>query len=181
LRHPLAGTIPGASGEMFAPTGFIPSPRDPLRAVPICAPGLALGMAVVRPFGKGTVFVIVPACAALVVWLTFAFARRATGGGVAGAVRGCVLACSPIFLYQAVQPMSDVPATLLWLAALTATARGDRRGQIGGGVWASLAVLTRPNLALAMVPLVWLLPDRRAWLRWMAAAAPAAVGFAVLN
>jgi len=181
LRHPLAGTIPGASAAMFAPTGFIPSPREPFAAVPICAPGLALGMAVVRPIGRNAVFVIVPACAALAVWLTFAFARRATSDDVAGAAAACLLACSPIFLYQAVQPMSDVPATLLWLVALTATARGDRRGQIVGGMCASFAVLTRPNLVFAIVPLLWLLPDRRAWVRFMAAAAPAAVALAVLN
>jgi hypothetical protein len=180
LRHPLAGTIPDATPAMFAPAGFNPSPRDPFAAVPICAPGLALMMAVVRPFGKTAVFMVVPVCAALGVWLAFVFARRATDG-VAGVAAACLLACSPIFLYQAVQPMSDVPAMLLWLAALTATARGDRAGQIGGGACASLAVLVRPNLALAIVPFVWLFPDRRAWMRWVAGAVPGFAALAVLN
>src|SRR5262249_12025658 len=74
LTHPLAGTMSDAVPAMFAPTGFIASPRDPFGAVPICAPGLALAMAVVRPLGKNAVFMIVPACAAAAVWLTFVFA-----------------------------------------------------------------------------------------------------------
>jgi len=90
-----------------------------------------------------------------------------------------------------VQPMSDVPAAALWLAALTACARGDRRdvpgdasakaGQMVGGVCASLAVLTRPNLAVAVLPLLALLPDRRAWLRFSLAALPGMVVLASLN
>ena len=180
LRHPLAGTIADAAPAMFAPTGFIASPREPLVAVPICAPGLALAMAVVRPLGKNAVFMIVPVCAASAIWLTFVFARRAADDDT-GAVAACLLACSPVFLYQAVQPMSDVPATLCCVAALTATARGDRAGQFGGGICASLAVLVRPNLALAMLPLLWLLPDRRACARWIVSAIPALTALAVLN
>ena len=180
LRHPLAGTISDAVPGMFAPTGFIASPRDPFAAVPICAPGLALAMAVVRPLGKNAVFTIVPGCAAGAIWLAFLFARRAADD-VTGAAAACLLACSPVFLYQAVQPMSDVPAMLFWLAALTATARGDRAGQIGGGVCASLAVLVRPNLLLVIVPLLWLLADRRARARWIVSAVPALTAFAVLN
>jgi len=180
LPPPLAGTISDALPAMLAPTGFIPSPRDPFAAVPICAPGLALAMAVVRPLGKNAVFIIVPVCAACAIWLTFVFARRAADE-VTGAAAACLLACSPVFLYQAVQPMSDVPATLFCLAALTATARGDRAGQIAGGVCASVAVLVRPNLALAIVPLLWLLPDRRAGARWIVSAMPALTTLAALN
>jgi len=180
LSHPLAGMISNAVPAMFAPTGFIASPRDPFAAVPICAPGLALAMAVVRPLGKNAVFMIVPVCAASAIWVTFVFARRAADE-VTGAAAACLLACSPVFLYQAVQPMSDVPATLLCVAALTATARGDRAAQIVGGVCASLAVLVRPNLALAIVPLLWLLADRRAWARWIVSAMPALTALAVLN
>jgi hypothetical protein len=131
-------------------------------------------------FGTNAVFIVVPLAAAFTGWLTFVFARRATDD-VAAATAACLFACSPVLLYQAVQPMSDVPATLLCVAALTATARGDRAGQIAGGVCASLAVLTRPNLVLAIVPLLWLLPDRRALVRWIGAAVPAAFALAVLN
>jgi hypothetical protein len=77
--------------------------------------------------------------------------------------------------------MSDVPATALLLAALTATARGDSRGQIAGGACASLAVLTRPNLVVAILPLLALLRDRGAWTRWGLAAMPGVIAFAWLN
>ena len=180
LLHPLAGRIGGLPPAAFAPTGFIPSPREPFAAAPICAPGLALVMAIARVFGANAVFMVVPLAAGFTVWLTFVFAKRATDD-LAGATAACLLACSPIFLYQAVQPMSDVPAALFFLAALTATARGDRFGAIAGGICASLAVLTRPNLVPATVPLLWLLPDRRARIRWIGGAVPGAVVLAVLN
>jgi hypothetical protein len=181
LWHPLAGAIPQPTPAMFAPAGFIPSRDRPGAAVPICAPGLALAMAaVVRAAVPAAVFLVVPASAALAVWLTFVFGRRAASDA-AGAAGALLLACSPIFLYQAVQPMSDVPATALWLAALAATARGDSRGQVVGGVCGSLAVLTRPNLAIAILPLLALLRDRGAWVRWGLAAAPGIIAFAWLN
>lgn len=181
LGHPLAGAIPGGTPEMFAPTGFIPSHDRPGAAVPICAPGLALVMAAVsRVAGRAAVFSVVPVSAAIAVWLTFLFGRRAASE-TAGAAAAALLACSPVFLYQAVQPMSDVPATALFLAALVVTARGDPLGQIAGGACASMTVLTRPNLAIAVVPLLALLRSRTAWLRWGLAAAPGALAFVWLN
>ena len=165
LTSPLPAVLPGATPAMFAPTGFVPSRITPFAAVPICGPGLALAMAAARIAGRGAVFLVVPFTAALAVWLTFLLGRR-LDDDLAGAAAAVLLATSPIFLYQAVQPMSDVPAAALWLAALTATARlpaeasakvgGDRRGQILGGVCASLAVLMRPNVALIVIPLVFL-------------------------
>ena len=156
LANPLPGVLPGATPGMFAPTGFVPSRITPFTAVPICGPGLALAMAAAsRIGGRDAVFLVVPVCAALAVWLTFVLGRR-LDDEVTGAAAAVLLATSPILIYQSVQPMSDVPAAAVWLAALTATARGDRRGQILGGVCASLAVLMRPNLALIVIPLVFL-------------------------
>ena len=155
LTSPLPGVLPDATPAMFAPTGFVPSRVTPFAAVPICGPGLALAMTAARIAGRGGVFLVVPVFAALAVWLTFLLGRR-LDDDLAGAAAAVLLATSPIFLYQSVQPMSDVPAAALWLAALTAAARGDRRGQILGGFCASLAVLMRPNLALIVIPLVFL-------------------------
>ena len=181
LWHPLAVAVPDATPAMFAPAGFLPSRDRPGAAVPICAPGLALAMAAVsRVTAPAAVFLVVPVSAAIAVWLTFVFGRRAASDA-AGAAAAVLLACSPVFLYQAVQPMSDVPATALWLAALTATASGDRRGHIVGGVCASLTALMRPNLAIAVLPLLALLRDGGAWVRWGLAAAPGVIAFAWLN
>ena len=162
LANPLPGVLPGATPAMFAPAGFVPSRRPPFEAVPICGPGLALTMAAAsRIAGRDAVFLVVPVCAALAVWLTFVLGRR-LDDEVTGATAAVLLATSPIVVYQAVQPMSDVPGAALWLAALTAAARGDRRGQILGGVCASLAVLMRPNLALIVIPLGFLALRRTA-------------------
>src|SRR5713226_5355673 len=76
LTNPLSGIIPGATPAMFAPTGFVPSRIAPFAAVPICGPGLALAMAAASVAGRGAVFLVVPICAALAVWLTYVLGRR---------------------------------------------------------------------------------------------------------
>ena len=76
------------------------------------------------------VFLVVPLFAALLVWFTFALGR-ALDDEVTGLGAAVLLACSPIFLYQAVQPMSDVPAAALWLAAFVFCVRGTVAGRCG--------------------------------------------------
>jgi 4-amino-4-deoxy-L-arabinose transferase-like glycosyltransferase len=96
---------------------------------------------------------------------------------------------SPIALYQAVQPMSDVPAAALWVAATAAVARRDGHGAIAGGWLASAAVLVRPNLALPVPVLACVLlasrSPRRGRLRLVAmfvgAALPCLFALAWLN
>jgi len=191
LANPIPDVLPGAAPALFVPAGFVPSRRPPFAAVPICGPGLALAMAATsRIAGRDAVFLVVPVCAALAVWLTFVLGRR-LDDDVTGAAAAVLLATSPIVIYQAVQPMSDVPAAALWLAALTATARvpsdalakagSGRRDQMLGGAFASLAVLTRPNMALLVIPLVLLLRDWRAVARFALAAAPGLAVMAWLN
>lgn len=204
LTNPLSAALPGAPPAVFAPTGFVPSRIAPFAAVPICGPGLALAMAAAASVaGRNAVFLVVPGFAALAVWLTFVLGRRLLNNddGVTGACAAVLLATSPIFLYQAVQPMSDVPAAALWLAALVLVSspaaaqaeagRGDRRGEIAAGLCASLAVLMRPNVALIVLPLLLLLPRarladarearRRAWVRFGLAAVPGLAVMAWLN
>jgi hypothetical protein len=189
LTHPLAGVLPGATPAMFAPTGFVPSRMAPFTAVPICGPGLALAMAAVSTARRDAVFLVVPAFAALAVWLTFVVGRR-LDDAVTGACAAVLLATSPIFLYQAVQPMSDVPAVALWLASLvflslpaeaSAKAGGDRDGEVDAGICASLAVLMRPNMALIVLPLLALLPDRRGLLRFALWSVPGLAALTWLN
>jgi 4-amino-4-deoxy-L-arabinose transferase-like glycosyltransferase len=124
------------------------------------------------------------------VWLTFWLGRRVGGAG-AGLMAATLLACSPIFLFQLAQPMSDVPTTVWWLAAMVLATDPTPRSSVGAGSIVSLALLTRPNLMpLAVVVGAYLWwnkwSDRRAssvpepgrLLTWFASAA--AVGVIVI-
>ncbi len=48
--------------------------------------------------------------------------------------------------------MTDVPVTAWWLAAIVAASSGRIAGAVGAGLAASVALLTRPNLALLLLP-----------------------------
>jgi hypothetical protein len=132
----------------LAPTGFVPSPTVPGAIAPICPPGLALVMA---PFivlaGIEAAYLVVPLLGAVATACTFLLGRR-MGGPAGGLVAAVLLATQPAFLFQLVQPMSDVPAAAWWsLALVLATHGAERRRLVGSGLAASLAILTRPNLA----------------------------------
>jgi 4-amino-4-deoxy-L-arabinose transferase-like glycosyltransferase len=192
LTEPLSSIVPDATPAMFAPAGFVPSRIAPFAAVPICGPGLALIMAAVSFAWRDAVFLVVPVFAAAAIWVTFVLGRR-LDDSVTGATAAVLLATSPIFLYQSVQPMSDVPAATLWLASVAFLAgRGDARREIAAGICASAAVLIRPNVALIVLPLLLLLGGRvdpsdaprsriRAWLRFGLAAVPCLAAMAWLN
>ena len=147
---------PGVTAAAMAPIGFIPSPTPPHAAVPICAPGLAVLMTPALLIDREWVFLVVPLFAGLLVWSVFALGRalddEATGLGAA-----LLTACSPIVLYQAVQPMSDIPAAALWLAAFVFCLPGTRTFTVLAGLTAALAVLVRPNLVVLAILLPALL------------------------
>ena len=95
-----------------------------------------------------------------VVMLSAAAAVCATGlvavrlaGAVAGMLAAFLLAVSPAFLFQSVQPMSDVPVTAAWMTCW-ALLLWSRAPSDVAGIACAIAVLIRPNLApLAAVPL----------------------------
>ena len=64
----------------------------------------------------------------------------------AGVAAALLLATSPIFLFQLVQPMSDVAVTAWWTLALLFALSPLPNGALAAGAAAGLAVLTRPNL-----------------------------------
>jgi hypothetical protein len=138
----------------IAPLGFRPTP-DRQRLAPTYPPGYPLLMAPLFHLHERIVFLVVPLSGALAVWLTFAIARRLEEAG-AGAAAALLLSVSPTFLYQIVQPMSDVPAVALWLLALyLSIVPGGTAAAAAGGA-AALAILVRPNLA-PLAAIVWTL------------------------
>ena len=155
---PLTERLPfDASDRMQAPLGY----REGTAArtiVPTYAPGLPLVMAVALAiFGACGPFFVTPVSAALFVWLTFRLGVRA-GGPDVGLVAAFLVSISPVVLYQAVWPMSDVPAAALWTGAALFTFGSGRLHALGAGILTALGLLIRPNLLpaaiLLSVPLV---------------------------
>ena len=165
---PLASLAPWPDrSRTFAPGGFIPSPRRPNAASPICSPGFSLLLAPLRFLGgRDAIFLLTPLAGAMLVWLTFVAGRQITGDG-ASAAAAIVVAASPVFLFQVVQPMNDVTVATLWTAIIVLASRA-RRSSAAVGALTGLAVLVRPNLAPLAVPvIVWELwaarKSARAW------------------
>lgn len=145
------------AARTLAPGGFIPSPVRADAASPICAPGFSVLMApLAAAFGRNAIFLLIPLSGAVLVFSAFLIARR-LAGSMAGATAAVLTATSPIVLFQVVQPMNDVLAAALWLAAMAWLITKPQ--PVACGILIGLAILVRPNLAplalvFATVPLV---------------------------
>jgi hypothetical protein len=170
---PLAARVSWPAPELsFAPLGFKPAQRAS-EIVPTYPPGLPIVLAIALVLASESgMFLVVPLLGALTVlgtyWLALRLARPTTYDSgrtdraderarTAGAVAAALMATSPVFLFQIVQPMSDVPAAALWTLALV-LALSSR--PVGAGAISGLALLTRPSLlplavAVAAVLTIW--------------------------
>jgi hypothetical protein len=145
---------PGAA-LTWSPLGYRPSPNRPDAIVPLYAPGLPLLMALGQLIaGFCGAFFVVPLCGGLTIWLTYLLGRRVFDApGIALWSAGLV-ACSPVFLYQLMNAMSDVPVTAAWMLALVLVLWSR---PFSAGLAMSAAIAIRPNLApLAAVLVIWL-------------------------
>lgn len=150
--EPLALEAPWPDAPLtFAPAGHIPSPTVRGAAVPICPAGLSIAMAPLLWAGRvgggvsgRAVFLVVPLFGALLVWSVYLLGSRFSPHvGLASAL---LVACSPAFLFQLMQPMSDVPAAALWVLAGAGATGGSRKAPLTAGLATSAALLIRPNL-----------------------------------
>lgn len=150
VDQPIASELPPDISEwVVAPLGFVVQTQSgvPGRLVPAYPPGLPMTMGVLRRLlGQHAVYLVVPALAGLTVWLTFVLGRRLDSDAT-GLMAALWLAFSPAFLNSALNPLSDVPVTAWWLAALVSAVRPTVRSAAIAGIAVSVAVLTRPNLA----------------------------------
>ena len=130
------------------PVGHVAAPHGDIATVPMCPPGYPFALAAARlAGGRAAMFWVVPIFGGLGVWCTFLLGRRVAGPH-AGAMAALVFAASPAFLYQVMQPMSDVPAAAVWTAALVAAFRPPSTGRaLLTGALTGAALLIRPNLA----------------------------------
>jgi hypothetical protein len=121
---------------------------------PTYPPGLPLLMAIpeaIAGVDGASAVVIVSAGVAI---LASAMLAAALAGGAAAVIAATVLAFTPVFLYQSIQPMSDVPVTAAWMLCFALLARRGASVDARAGIACAIAVLIRPNLApLAIVPL----------------------------
>lgn len=145
----------------FVPAGYKPA-TTPGFIVPTFPLGLPAVMAVfLRVTGhRDVVFYVVPLLGALTIVATGVLGAR-VHSWLAGAAAAALLATSPVFVLQTLQPVSDVPATAWWTLALALVVQQTRGTAAAAGLAASMAILTRPNL----VPLAGVMA---AWLLWSA-------------
>jgi 4-amino-4-deoxy-L-arabinose transferase-like glycosyltransferase len=148
--QPIAARAPWPGrASSFLPMGHVPAPGPEGTIVPMCAAVYPLIRAAAKlAAGREAMFWVVPLMGGLAVWLTFAIGRHVAGPS-AGLLASLLLATSPTFLYQVVQPMTDVPAAALWALALAAAwwARGSGLGRAAAaGLATGAALMVRPNL-----------------------------------
>lgn len=170
-----AGDFPA---DLWAPASYIPG-AQPGEFSPVYPPGLPLHFAalgVLLGLDHATMAVSLLAMLGLLA-ATYALARDfGVRAGWALALTAA-LALSPVTLFMAVQPMSDVLAAA-WVAAAVLAARRSVRhagwAAAAGGALA-LAVLVRPTNALAGLPIMLCLgASRRRWLAFLLAGLPGA-------
>jgi hypothetical protein len=151
--EPLARLLQWTNVEwVFSPLGYRPGPA-PGEIVPTYPPGLPLTMAAARAVGgEWAVFFVVPLLGGLAVFLTYLLGVRLHSRR-AGLIAAALMATSPIFLFQLVQPMSDVPALAWWMAALFLALSSELGAPMAAGAAAGFALLARPNLLPLVAPL----------------------------
>ena len=116
------------------------------RMAPVYPPGLPLFLAAVHPLGERAMYLVIPMFGALTVFYTMAIGRG-LGDPLAGGIAALLLSVSATFLLMHFSPMSDVPVTALWLAALAVANTRTKYAPLVAGLLTGAAVLTRPNLA----------------------------------
>jgi len=169
----------------FIPLGYVPGPRPGTMAFGY-PPGLPLHLAAaaaVAGWREGP-FWVAPVCAIGALALIFALGRDLGLSRAACAAAAAILAAHPAFFFEALQPMSDVPATAWALGALFCARRSreNRRWAPAAGFAFGIAFLVRPSNILTLIPcLVFLGFDARRLSRFAAGGALPFAFFAAYN
>lgn len=152
--------LPDSFVSNFIPLGHVRGPR-PGTIAPFYPAGMSLHMAAgAALFGWGNGPFIVSPLAAFVCLILFYLLCLELGLKRSYALAGTViLALCPVFLFFALQPMSDVLTTCWTLAALLTALRSQRneRWSLLAGFAFGLSVLTRPTNGLLLLPLAFCL------------------------
>jgi Dolichyl-phosphate-mannose-protein mannosyltransferase len=171
VKGPLVAPIPGlerfglpdSEASAFVPLGYV-RVRDSSIA-PLYPVGFPLHLAAAAGIAGWELgpYLVSPIAALLALFLVFLVGCELglTRWSAAGA--GLLLAASPVFVFQAIQPMSDVVATAWCLGAIYAALRSrtDVRWAAAAGLAFGVAILVRPLDVLVAAPLVFALPLKR--------------------
>lgn len=131
-----------------SPLGWTPS-SDGAGIVPTFPLGLPLLMALCSAIaGPDAVFFVAPATAAITLLLVHRLAR-AWYDAYTALFATALVAWNPLLITYAKQPMSDVPATMWIVLAMSLAIRSTSRSAFGAGLAAGAVVITRPALLLA--------------------------------
>jgi 4-amino-4-deoxy-L-arabinose transferase-like glycosyltransferase len=177
--------IPASFDRVFLPLAFVPGP-EPRTMTPFYPVGFPLhltGLSAVIGWAQGP-FLASPLLALGSILLFFLLARELglpRGYAFAGAA---LFALCGVFLFQALQPISDVAATFWALAAVLASLRARRQASwsLAAGAALGMAVLVRPTNLLLLPALLFALPLRRKSLALFAAGGiPMAIAFGLYN
>jgi hypothetical protein len=180
---PLAMVAP-IVGPAAAPLGYQMSTVAG-SIVPIYPAGLPVLMAIaIRTGGPSAAYLVVPLFGGLAVWLTYLLGVRIADAR-AGVVAAILVAFTPIFMFQSLEPMSDVPATAWWLLAWVLVLSPGSAAAFCAGLSVSAALLVRPNLvplAALLIPVAAMAAPRRRRVMLLAAGLiPGCVAVAALN
>ena len=142
--------LPGAA----PPLGFVPVANDRMASIyPI---GLSIHLALFARVGgwEHAPFLVSPLAGVLLVLLTFRLGRR-LHSETAGLIAALLMGFCAVFVFQALQPMSDVLAAMWSAAAIVAAIEGRDRARFDvlAGFCFGVAVLVRPTSILLLLPL----------------------------
>ena len=146
------------------PLGFVPLPGARMASYyPI---GLPIHMALFARIGgwSHAPYLVNPLAGVLLVLLTFWLGRR-MHSELAGVIAALLMGFCAVFVFQALQPMSDVLAATWSAAAIVAAVESRERPRYAllAGFCFGVAVLVRPTSVLMIAPLLcagWLTAGR---------------------
>jgi 4-amino-4-deoxy-L-arabinose transferase-like glycosyltransferase len=175
----VAGKLDPSLIYLFTPYGFARGP-EPGTMVPTYPVGTPLHLAAAAAVGGWSFapFVVGPLAASASLFLLVTLARRLGAGRGWAIVAAVLLAAFPVFILEAVQPVSDVLATFWALLAIVCALRAEEhwRWAVLSGVAFAIGVAVRPTNILMVLPL---LAAMRFRLPRLAVAGLAALPFAV--
>lgn len=184
--HVAPRLVPGLSMDsapsyLYVPLGFRPA-RDGNGLVPTYPSGLPLFIAAVEPLAgwrhAGDVVLLLHAIAG--VLLTYLLARRLGLERDWSVLAATLVGASPVYLFMALQAMSDVPSLVWTTAAILAALKSRERTRwaVVAGVAVSVDVLLRPTNVLAFLPIALALGSSpKRWAAFLAGGIPGGLFF----